>query len=467
MQVSQQHQPSMTLANLCREALSTIRIGFPVLIAQLTQIGMNFVDTLMSGHYSAEALAAVAVTGSIWLPLTLFAVGCLLALPGMCAQSVGAREVPRTVHLLHQGCVLAGVMSLILVVSLYAVSFYLQVFGLEDTLARIAGEYLRALLPGIPAFLLFVVHRSFLEGFAITRPAMLVGALALLVNIPCNYVFIYGHWGMPELGAAGCGVATSLCYWFMAMSIIVYARYFAIRRLNGEIPGFICERQLICTLFRVGLPNAFAIFLECSLYTISALLLAPLGAIIIAGHQVTMSYAGVVFSVPLAIGMTVTIRVGQYLGAGKLLHARGAAYAALLLGFLCALIIMYVTLAFRQHIVILYNRDETVVGLACELMILCAAYQIFDVLQNICCGILRGYNDTRIISIVCTFAYAFVGLPVGYILGRTDWIVPALGAAGFWWGYIFALLVSASAFLLRVGYLHKQNLSFVRNKLYR
>lgn len=461
---SSRHRP-FTLANLFRESRIILKIGFPVLIAQLTQIGMNFVDTLMSGQYSAEALAAIAVTGSIWFPLTLFAVGCLLALPGMCAQSVGARDFSRTVHLLHQGCVLVCIMSAVLVMLLFGVANFMGAFGLDATLARLAHDYLLTLLPGIPAFLLFVANRSFLEGYGITRPAMLVSALALILNIPCNYALIYGRWGMPEMGAMGCGVATSLCFWFMAVSLALYARFFARTQLEGKIPPFVFDRGVTGALFRVGLPNAFAIFLESALYAMSALLLAPLGTVVVAGHQVTMSYAGVVFTMPLAIGMTITIRVGQYLGAGKLLHARAAAYAGLLLGLLCACIIMLTTVLFRQQIVAVYNSNASVVALACELMLLCAAYQVFDVIQNISCGILRGYNDTRIIFFVCIVAYGIVGLPVGYVLGRTDWLVPALGAAGFWWGYTFALLVSAVAFLLRVRHLHKLNLPFVRAKL--
>lgn len=447
----------MSFKIVLHECKKTVGVGIPIFFAQLTHIGMNFVDTLMSGQYSAEALAAIAVAGAIWLPLTLFALGCLLSLPGMTAQSVGARLTARTVHLLHQGVLLSCFLSGSLIFLLYSFSWCMGSFGLDANLARLSGEYMRALLPGLPAFLLFVVNRSFLEGYSVTWPAMLVSFLALLVNIPCNYAFIYGYWGAPELGAMGCGVATSICYWVMAISLTGYARFFANRHFKRSFPLFTVDWPLVMDIFRVGLPNAFGLFLECSLYALSALLLAPLGAIVVAGHQVTMSYAGLVFTVPLSIGMTTTIRVGQYLGAEKLESARFAAYAGLFLGLTSALLIVVVTVLGREGIVLLYNEDRAVVALASELMLLCAAYQVFDALQNIGCGILRGYNDTRLISFVCTLAYGAVGLPGGFLLARTDLIVPALGAAGFWWAYSLALLCSSLAFLMRVRFLHRQN----------
>lgn len=455
----------MPLFSLFKELRLMVSVGIPIFIAQLTQIGMNFVDTLMAGQYSAEALAAVAVAGSIWLPLTLFGVGCLLALPGMTAQMVGARQNGRTMHLLAQGILLSALLSLVLLTLLYFLSCNMGQLGLDDTLAVLAGAYMRALLPGLPAFFLFVVVRSFLEGFAKTRPAMVVSIFALLVNIPCNYALIYGKWGAPELGAVGCGIATSICYWVMALALVVYTILFVRRFMRSAIPAVQLDFPLIVKIFRIGLPNALAICLECSLYAMSALLLAPLGAMVVAGHQVTMSYAGVVFTLPLSIGMTTTIRVGQFLGAEKLHHARMAAWVGLLLGVLCAVSIMVVTIVFREPIVRLYNNDAAVVSLACELMLLCAAYQLFDVVQNISCGVLRGYNDTRVISFVCTLAYGVIGLPAGYILARTDWVVPALGAAGFWWGYTLALLCSSFAFLARVRLLHRLDLHKIRTMI--
>ncbi len=449
-----------------------LRIGLPVFIAQLSQIGMNFVDTIMAGRYSASALAGVAVAGSIWAPVTLFAIGCLLALPGMSAQLVGARKPERAAYLLRQGILLTLLLSTVIIALLYTLSHHLDLFGLDSEMEPVAAGYLRALLPGLPGFLLFINVRSFLEGFGRTRPAMVIGLICLLINIPCNYVFIYGHLGMPELGGVGCGVATSICYWCMFLSMFFFMhrdrtlrRYGFLGRDRVPLPPFRPDFGLIGSIFSIGLPNAVALCIECSLFALTALLLAPLGTTVVAGHQITINYSSIVFAVPLAIGMTATIRVGQNLGAGKQLQARISAHTALTLGVIIALFSMTATISLREHIAALYNDDPQVLALASSLMFLCGIYQVVDTLQNISCGVLRGYNDTRIISLVCLVSYGFIGLGGGYLLGRTDVLVPALGAAGFWYGYIISLSVCAVCYMARVHYLHGLDMDTVRERL--
>ena len=180
------------------QARRALRIGLPIFVAQLSQIGMNFADTIMSGHYSAEAMAAVAVGCSIWQPASLLAIGCLLALPGMSAQLIGARRCDRAAHLLKQGLLLSCFLSAILIPALWIISDHLGAFGLKPDLVPQAKGYLRALLPGLPGFLFFVNIRSLLEGYSRTRPAMIIGMVCLAINIPCNYAFIYGRCGMPQ-----------------------------------------------------------------------------------------------------------------------------------------------------------------------------------------------------------------------------------------------------------------------------
>ncbi|MBO4313088.1 MAG: MATE family efflux transporter, partial [Desulfovibrio sp.] len=160
------------------EAKKIFSVGMPVFIAQITQIGMNFVDTVMAGGYSAEALAAVAVASAIWAPATILAVGTLLVLSAMSAQLIGARRHFSAVHLLRQGVLISLALALVLWTVLHAASHHMAAFGLGEGLARISGEYMRALLPGIPAFLLFINLRSYLEGYSLTRPAMIISLAA-------------------------------------------------------------------------------------------------------------------------------------------------------------------------------------------------------------------------------------------------------------------------------------------------
>lgn len=465
------------------EARRFYSIGLPIFIAQLSQTGMNFADTAMTGQYNAEDMAAVAVAGSIWAPVALLGIGCLLALPPLSAQMVGGGKRRRAAHLLRQGIWLTLGISLLLMVFFQVISRRLEVFGLAPAMAELAGGYLRALLWGLPGFMFFVNQRSFLEGFSRTRPAMLIGLLGLALNVPCNYVLIYGKCGFPPMGAVGCGVASAVCYWFMGLAMMCFLRrdpqYRDLRPLfapwlprgkakradrtaacpaprapGREDDGPVFDFPLMFRALRIGFPSALALFFEVSLFALSAILLAPLGTVMVAGNQIAMNFGALIFMVPLAIGMTATIRVGYCLGARKVAQARLCALTALTLSVAFALLICVGTILFRRSIVHIYNDDPQVTLLAMRLLIFAAAYQIVDGLQMSGIGVLRGYNDTRIISVICFVAYWIIGLPLGYTLARTDWLVPALGAEGFWIAYVAALGFSAAAYWLRVRHLH-------------
>lgn len=449
------------------EARRFFIIGAPIFIAQLSQTGMNFADTAMTGKYNAEDMAAVAVAGSIWAPIALLGIGCLLALPPLSAQLVGGGRREGAAHLLRQGIWLSLCISFLLMAFFWAISWRLDCFGLSRSMADLAGSYLRALLWGLPGFMFFVNQRSFYEGFSRTRPAMVIGLMGLALNVPCNYIMIYGKFGLPALGATGCGIASAVCYWFMGLSMMFYLRgdeqyrdlrpILALFRQRPAGEGRkepIFDGRLIWRVLRIGFPGALALFFEVSLFAASAILLAPLGTVVVAGNQIAMNFGALVFMIPLAIGMTATIRVGYCIGARKISQARLAAFTGATLAVFFALFTCLGAIIFREPIAHIYNDDPAVVALACQLMYYLGAYQILDALQMVGIGVLRGYNDTRVIFLICFAAYWLIGLPLGLILARVGFIIPPLGAAGFWISYLFALGFGAICYWLRVRFLH-------------
>lgn len=446
------------------EARRFYSVGLPIFIAQLSQTGMTFADTAFAGQYSAEHMAAVAVGGSVWMPVALLGIGCLLALSPMSAQFAGSGRADRAAHLLRQGLWLTLGMSAVLMSFFYIVSLHMDAFGLEPELARISGGFLRAMLWGLPGFLFFVNQRSFLEGFARTRPAMIIGLLGLLINVPCNYIFIYGKLGMPEMGGVGCGVASAISFWFMALCMLYYLRrdpqykslgpLFAPLFRGGSACGPRFDGALVLRVLRIGMPGALALFFEVSLFALSAILLAPLGTVMVAGHQIALNFGALVFMIPLSISMTATIRIGRCLGAGQAERAKLVARTALSLSVVFALLIALLTVLCRKGIVAIYTEDVAVAALAAQLLLYQAAYQIVDGLQVTGIGVLRGHNDTRVISVICFVAYWIIGLPLGFALARTNLLVPSMGAAGFWVAYIVALGFGAACYLLRVRQLH-------------
>ncbi len=456
------------------EAKRLLKLGVPVYIAQLASTGMTFADTVMTGQASAVDMAAVAVSSSVWHPISLFGVGILLVLTPFSAQLVGEGKANETPHILRQGIWCSLLLALPLMLIFYALSLQMHLFGLEDNLSKLSSGYLQAILWGLPGLFLFINVRSFLEGFSRTRPAMVISILALLLNIPINYILIYGKFGMPALGAVGCGIATAICFWFMAICMVIFVRYDKKNKAyNLFLPLFLPKHdekrvawQDIWRVFRIGLPGALAMLFEISLFAASALVLAPLGTIMVAGHQVAMNVAGMLFILPLSISITSTIRVGYCLGAGQRTHARLVAWTAITLGIFFSTLSSIGVLIFRESIALTYTSELEVLNIAMHLLLFAAAFQLVDALQIVGIGILRGYNDTKVIFFICFIAYWVIGFPLGIVLSRTDFLGAAQGAQGFWISFILALIFGAICYTWRILFLQKQNAEYIYKKLH-
>jgi MATE family multidrug resistance protein len=440
------------------EARQLLALAIPVILAQIAQTSMGFVDTVMAGGYSATDMAAVAIGTSIWLPAILFGHGLLMALTPTVAQLNGSGRRERIAHQIRQGFWLAGFVSALIMIVLWNAGHIIHAMkNIDPELADKAVGYLRALLWGVPGYLFFQVARNQCEGLAKTKPGMVMGFIGLLVNIPVNYIFIYGHFGMPELGGVGCGVATAAVYWVMFFFMISYVRKARSMRDLKLPKGFIKpDWKVIYRLTQLGLPIALALFFEVTLFAVVALLVAPLGIVDVAGHQIALNFSSLMFVLPMSLSAAVTIRVGFRLGQGSTLDAQTAAWTGIGVGMCMATLTAIFTIVMREHIALLYNSNPEVVALAAHLMLLAAVYQLSDSVQVIGSGVLRGYKDTRSIFFITFIAYWVLGLPSGYILALTDWVVEPMGPAGFWTGFIIGLTSAAIMMMLRMRWLQHQ-----------
>ncbi|MCA1920817.1 MdtK family multidrug efflux MATE transporter, partial [Buttiauxella noackiae] len=379
------------------EARQLLALAIPVILAQIAQTSMGFVDTVMAGGYSATDMAAVAIGTSIWLPAILFGHGLLMALTPTVAQLNGSGRRERIAHQIRQGFWLAGIVSALIMIVLWNAGHIIHAMkDIDPQLADKAVGYLRALLWGVPGYLFFQVARNQCEGLAKTKPGMVMGFIGLLVNIPVNYIFIYGHFGMPELGGVGCGVATAAVYWVMFFFMISYVRKARSMRDLKLPKGFIKpDWKVMYRLTQLGLPIALALFFEVTLFAVVALLVAPLGIVDVAGHQIALNFSSLMFVLPMSLSAAVTIRVGFRLGQGSTLDAQTAAWTGIGVGMCMATLTALFTIVMREHIALLYNSNPEVVALAAHLMLLAAVYQLSDSVQVIGSGVLRGYKDTR------------------------------------------------------------------------
>ena len=299
--------------------------------------------------------------------------------------------------------------------------------------------------------------RNQCEGLAKTKPGMVIGFLGLMVNIPVNYIFIYGHFGMPELGGIGCGVATAAVYWVMFICMLSYVkRAGSMRDIRTSQRQSKPDFTVLLRLTQLGLPIALALFFEVTLFAVVALLVSPLGIIDVAGHQIALNFSSLMFVLPMSLAAAVTIRVGYRLGQGSTLDAQIAARTGLGVGICMAVVTAVFTVLLRERIALLYNDNPQVIALASQLMLLAALYQISDSIQVIGSGILRGYKDTRSIFFITFAAYWLLGLPSGYVLALTDLVVDRMGPAGFWIGFIIGLTSAAVMMMLRMRFLQRQ-----------
>lgn len=434
------------------EARQLLALAIPVILAQVAQTAMGFVDTIMAGAVSATDMAAVAVGTSIWLPAILFGHGLLLALTPTVAQLNGSGRRERIAEQIRQGYWLALFVSLLIMVLLWHAGYLIRAMHDIDPLLALKAEgYLHALLFGAPGYLFFQVLRNQCEGLSKTKPGMVLGFLGLMVNIPLNYIFIYGHFGMPALGGVGCGVATASVYWVMFICMRFWVRRMrTMRDIHLTSSWSPPSRPILTRLMTLGLPVALALFFEVTLFAVVALLVSPLGIVNVAGHQIALNFSSLMFVLPLSLGVATTIRVGYRLGQGSTEQAKVAAWTAQGVGISMAALTALFTVTFRHQIALLYNDNPEVVTLAAQLMLLAAIYQFSDSIQVIGSGILRGYKDTRSIFFITFIAYWLLGLPAGYLLALTDWLVPPMGPAGFWCGFIVGLTSAAVMMIWRI-----------------
>ncbi|MDO9081264.1 MAG: MATE family efflux transporter [Desulfuromonadales bacterium] len=426
------------------EGRALLLLAAPIFTSLFAQQTLAFVDTVMAGRVSAVDLAGVAVGGSLWIPVLLFLYGVLLAVTPLVAQLYGAGRTAECGPLARRALWVALPLVLLSILLLRQADGVFVIMGVEAAIATIAVDYLKALTWGLPAIGIFYVLRNLSEGLGLARPSMLIGLASLPVNIFFNYLFIYGKLGFPALGGVGCGWGTTVTLWFMCGCMLL-----TIRRVSAYTPTHFFDlakkrgAEGATQVLRLGLPIGATLLVESSIFALIALFLAPLGAVAVAAHQITLNYSSLIFMIPLSLSCAMTIRVGHAVGRGRLDRARLVSHTGLTLTALIALVTATVTLLMAGPIASLYTRDPQLIVSVVGLLTLNALYQLPDALQVGAAASLRGYKDTRVPLLLVVVAYWVISLPLGYTLALTHLWGPPLGARGFWISLIIGLSVAA------------------------
>ncbi len=442
--------PSL-LTQTLQEWRALALLGGPILIAQLAQMANGVVDTIMAGHASARDLAAVGIGTGIWVPVLLFCIGTLSSLQPLVSGYRGAENFSRIMPLTWQGIYLALIGSVITALPLTHMRPVLAALQLDNETADIAQGYLNALMLGVPAVLLLNALRGLTDGLGHTRIIMAFSLLSAALNVPLNYIFIYGKLGLPAMGGVGCGWATTLSNWIALLAMLAYLNrskaYKAFHLISDWVkPNWQDIRQIL----QLGLPIGLTMFVEVSMFCMIALFLSPLGPTIIAGHQIVLNAVSLFFMVPLSLGMALTLRVSFLLGANEDAKARLLARSTIFLALGIACINAPILFFGREFIARLYTDDVAVQSVAVQLLILGAIFQIVDVIQVTMINLLRGYKDTKLPMFIMLFSFWGMCLPLGYILTFKDWLHAPLGAEGFWAALIVGLSCAACLLTLRM-----------------
>jgi MATE family, multidrug efflux pump len=433
-----------TLGTLRSELRPMLALAGPVVLAEMGWMTMGIVDTLMVGRLSPEAIGAVGVGSSLFIGVVIFAMGLTLGLDTLVSQAFGAGD-PETCHRwLAHGVALSALVSVPVVLMLMEMSSALDNWGLTPPILMLARPYLEILTWSVPPLLLYSAFRRYLQGMGVVRPVMVALVSANIVNAVVNWVLIFGKLGAPALGVRGSAWATVLARVMMAGFLFVVI----VARERGRRPGLFetplaIEFAWMQRLFLLGFPAAMQVTLEVGVFAAATALAGRLAPAALAAHQIAINIASFTFMVPLGVASAGAVRVGHAIGRGDPAGAARAGWTALLLGagFMACAAAAFVLVP--RALIGAFTRDEGVLSVGVSLLAVAALFQLFDGIQGVATGVLRGLGDTRTAMFWNLGAHWFVGLPLGYSLC----FVFGVGVIGLWWGLSTGLIICGVALL--------------------
>ena len=422
------------------ELCPTVRLALPLVLAEIGWMSMGIVDTVMVGHLpdSARAIGSVSISSNLFNVLAFFGGGLLIGLDTLVAQAFGAGKREDCHRSLINSIYLSIVMTPFLMLPVWFFDPLLRRLRIEPQVAALAVPYMKALAFGLFPLLLYFAVRRCLQAMNMAQPIAFALVSANLINAFFNWVLIYGKWGFPEMGVVGSGWSTAISRVYLAAVLVSYLLWYD-RRHRTELLktpvniDFVRIRRLIS----LGLPAAVQITLEISVFALATALIGRLGAVALASHQIALNTVAFTYMVPLGISSAAAVRVGHAIGRGKPASAGDAGYTAIFLGAGFMTLAAIALLVFPRWIALMYTPDETVIRSTSLLLIAGAAFQLFDGIQTVATGALRGAGDTRT-PMVCHFtAYWVIGLPLGaWLCFARNW-----GAFGIWSGLSLALIL--------------------------
>ena len=426
-----------------RESRALLQLASPIILSQLAQVAMGLLDTVMSGHAGAVEQAVVGLGVALWIPVFVSLMSVVQAVSPIIAHHFGAGDHEAIVRDAHEGLWLAVGVSLVPLLLVPWAPDLLTFAGIAPALAERAGLFLWGIGLGLPAALIYRSLAFYSASINQTRPIMVIALLGLGINAVLNWVLIYGHFGLPAMGGAGCGWATGIGMWVSLIALAAWTRQAAVYKpyylwRAWRLPHWDAQKRLL----RIGLPMGGAGLAEVAAFSSIAVLVGRFGEVQIAAHQIALNFSALIFMLPMGLSSALTIRVGQSLGAGDAQAARAIAWIGIAVGLLIATLAIGPIILMRHPVAAIYSSDLAVQSLAANLLLFAAFWQLFDAAQVCAIGALRGYKVTLMPMVLMLFAFWAIGVPTGTWLAYSG--VPGgepLKVYGFWIGLVIGLVL--------------------------
>lgn len=436
------------------EFIALIKLAWPLIIGQILVMCLGIVDMAMVGRLGAEPLAALAIASTLHFSFSIVVIGMLMALDPLVSQAFGAKEHSKCNEWLLVGIILAIFLSIPLMVLFYFSSTPLLTLLKQPTeIIPIATVYLKALIPGTLFRLIYIVGRQYLHAQGKVHVPLIIIIFVNLLNIITNYTLIFGHFGFPALGVLGAGISTSICDTVSAVSLFSIIFSSKAWKTYKPIISSISVKKFK-KILSIGAPLGIQFGLEGWGFVFSSFMAGWMGAVILAGHQIALNLGAVTYMVPVGLSSAVAVRVGQAIGRADKDGVKRATRLAIFTGVGFSFIPASLFYLIPGSLIAIYTKDPLVLAVGITVLPVAAWYQIFDALQAVCFGVLRGMGDTRIPALVNMLGFWILGIPFGYWLAFHK----GLGPSGIWWGLALGLAVVSLTILSRIIILEKKPL---------
>jgi len=446
------------LQEYTKEFSYNLKLAYPVIIGMIGHTLVGFVDNAMVGQLGTSELAAISLGNSFVFLAMAFGIGFSTAITPLIAESDAKKNKSNTKSILSNGilvCFFLGAVLTIIVLIAKPIIYYM---GQSEEVVNLAYPYITLVAISLFPLIIFQSFKQFSDGLSFTKIAMISTVIANLINVVINYILIYGKFGFPKLELVGAGIGTLISRVIMVLIIIYFIK--SNPKINQYLDNlFSLKYSSIITkkIINLGYPSALQMMFEVGFFISGIWVCGIIGINYQAANQIALNLSSLTFMVALGFSVAATIRIGNQKGLNDYKNLKRIAISIFLVTILIELIFALIFIIFSDLLPWLYLENNNnfdvleTVSLASKLLIIVALFQIFDGIQIVAQGVLRGIQDVKIPSMICFLSYIIFGVPIMIYLG----LYTHLKATGVWIGFLIGLIIAS--ILLSIRFFNKCN----------